>query len=123
VTLAGWRDDVAACLASVTVFCLPSHLEGLCTSLLDASLFDLPLIACDTGGVPDIVRGGETGWLAPPRDPKALAAALSDALARPEEAKRRAAAARAQTEERFTLQGTAEKTLALWRRLVAEGAV
>ncbi len=120
VHLLGWRDDIAPCLDEFTVLCLPSPLEGLCTSLLDATLRHRPLIACDTGGVPDIVRDGETGWLVAPRDPAALATALLDALGRPAEAHHRAEAARHQTVKRFSLLATAEKTLALWRRLVAE---
>lgn len=121
VFLAGWRADVASCLDEFTLFCLPSHLEGLCTSLLDATLRDRPLVACAAGGVPEIVRDGETGWLVPVKDSPALAAALLDALRRPEEAKRRAMAARRQTVETFSLHAMAAKTLALWRDLTSAG--
>jgi glycosyltransferase involved in cell wall biosynthesis len=120
--IAGWREDIGRCLQQMNVFCLSSHMEGLCTSLLDATLMDVPLVAFETGGVPDIVRDGETGWLAPVRDSEALAKALIEALSNPDEAKRRATNARKRTEELFAIEKTAEKTLALWRRLVAEGS-
>ncbi len=102
------------------MFVLPSRLEGLGTSLLDASLCNLPLVATDTGGVPEIVRDGETGWLVPPRDSDALARGIVEAIENPEEARRRAGAAHWQTLEKFNLAHTGQKTLALWRRLLAD---
>ncbi|MBN1476141.1 glycosyltransferase [Candidatus Sumerlaeota bacterium] len=121
VSLAGWRSDVGQCLDQFDVFCLSSHKEGLCTSLLDAALMRVPLVAFRTGGVPDIVRDGETGWLAPVRDAKALAAAIVEALRDREEARRRAEAAHAHVLATFDLRLTAQRTLELWRRLAVGG--
>lgn len=117
VHLAGWREDIAQCLDAFTVFCLPSHLEGLCTSLLDATLRRVPIVAAAAGGVPEILIDGETGWLVPVRDPDALARALLDALSRREEARRRAEHALRRTLEHFTLASMANATLALWLKV------
>jgi len=46
------------------------------------------------GDLPEILGGGERGWLVPPEDAGALAAALAEIAARPDEARRRAAGAR-----------------------------
>jgi glycosyltransferase involved in cell wall biosynthesis len=119
IHLAGWRDEIGACLRDFDVFCLSSHLEGLVTSLLDATLFGLPLVAFEAGGVPDVVIDGDTGWLVPNRDSEALAAALAEALTGGEEARQRAGRARRRTLDHFAIKRTAEKTLALWRRLAA----
>ena len=45
-------------------------------------------------GIPEVVVDGETGWLVPPEDPEALAAALGEVLADPAEARRRGEAGR-----------------------------
>ena len=73
VILAGYRDDVENFLKDFNMFVMSSHLEGLCTSILDALLMGLPVVATDTGGIPDIIIDGETGLLAVPRDSASLA--------------------------------------------------
>lgn len=74
--LAGYHEDIEECFAGFDLFALSSHLEGLCTSLIDAMLLEVPVIATDTGGVPDLVKHEETGLLVPPKDPDALAAGI-----------------------------------------------
>ncbi len=72
----GFREDVPQILASLDLFVLSSHLEGLGSSILDAMASRLPVVATRTGGIPEIVADGETGLLVPPRDPEALARAI-----------------------------------------------
>lgn len=76
VLLTGWREDIGDCLAAFDLFVMPSKLEGLCTSLLDALSAGVPSIGTDTGGIPDVIRDGQTGLLVPPRDPLALGEAI-----------------------------------------------
>ena len=61
--------------------------EGLGVVLLEALEFGLPLIASDVGGIPDIVRHGETGLLVPPGDVTALADAVARVVEDPAAAK------------------------------------
>jgi len=72
----GFREDVPRILASLDLFVLSSHLEGLGSSLIDAMASRLPVVATRAGGIPEIVHHGETGLLVPPRDPEALAQAI-----------------------------------------------
>src|SRR5213593_2726304 len=51
-------------------------IEGFGISLVEASACGLPVVAGNSGGIPDAVRDGETGILVPPEDPAALAAAI-----------------------------------------------
>ncbi len=80
VTLLGHRDDAVDVLGAFDVFAMPSELEGLCTSILDAQLCGVPVVASAAGGIVDIVRDGETGLLVPPGDAAALAAAITRVL-------------------------------------------
>jgi len=72
--------------------------EGFGISLVEASACGLPVVAGNSGGIPDAVRDGETGFLVPPEDPAALAAAISRLLADPALGRRIGAAGRSAVE-------------------------
>ncbi len=84
VILTGFREDPMEVLSTFTCFVLSSYLEGLGSSLLDAQAMKIPVVATDTGGIPDVVEDGVTGLLVPPRDPEALAGAILRMLADPQ---------------------------------------
>ena len=110
VHLVGFRADALGLLAQFTLFALSSHLEGLCTSLLDAQSLGVPIVATAVGGVPDVVEDGVTGRLVPGRDPQALAWALLGALDRPEESRHWAGRAR-ESVRRFGVDRMVERTI------------
>jgi phosphatidyl-myo-inositol dimannoside synthase len=68
--------------------------EGFGISLVEASACGLPVVAGNSGGIPDAVRDGETGFLVAPEDPAAFAEAIGRLLADPELAQRVGAAGR-----------------------------
>src|SRR6266704_1363126 len=68
--------------------------EGFGISLVEASACGLPVVAGNSGGIPDAVRAGETGFLVPPEDPAAFADAICRLLADAELAERVGAAGR-----------------------------
>lgn len=97
------------------VVALPSRIEGLSQTLLEAMALGLPVVASDAGGNADLVSDGRTGLLVPPLDPAAWAAALTRLLDEPEQAARLAAVARAQVRREFTIARTAERTELVYR--------
>ena len=81
----GWREDMPRVLSEASIVCLPTFYgEGLPKALLEAAASARAIVATDVPGCREIVRPGENGWLVPPRDVPALAAALREAIARPE---------------------------------------
>jgi len=119
VHLAGYRTDAIELLAAADVAVLTSRDEGLGTSLLDAMLAGVPVVATAAGGVREVVRDGVDGLLVPVGDGAALGGAIcrvvSDAALRRglvENARRRVTG--------FSIQGTIEGTLAVYRRLEDE---
>ncbi|GAA4841813.1 glycosyltransferase [Kitasatospora terrestris] len=76
VVFAGSRPDVPALLPGLDVFTLSSRAEGLPVALMEAMTSGLPSVVTRVGGMPEVLDDGEQGYLVPPGDPAALAAAL-----------------------------------------------
>ena len=72
--------DVWPLLARATVFALSSTYEPLGIAALEAMAAGLPVVASDVGGLREIVRPGETGWLVPAREPRPLGRRLTQLL-------------------------------------------
>ena len=121
VHLLGFRDDALALMTQFDVFALSSYLEGLCTSLLDAQVLGVPIVATAVGGIPEVVSDGRTGRLVTPLEPSVLARALIGALADAGERARWAQAARASVEA-FGIANTAERTLAVYNEVLGARA-
>jgi phosphatidyl-myo-inositol dimannoside synthase len=81
------REALAAEYVNADCFCLPTVQEGFGLVFLEAMAARLPVVACRVSAVPEVVRDGETGLLAAPRSPEALARALEACLADPARAR------------------------------------
>lgn len=84
VIFLGNRNDIPALLRGCDLFVLPSLFEGLPLSIMEAMAAGKPVIASDIGGVDELVTNGKTGYLAPPGDPTALAAAIKKIVSNPQ---------------------------------------
>ena len=123
------RADVIALLTQATVFACPSIYEPLGIVNLEAMACETAVVATATGGIPEVVVHGETGWLVPieqatdgtgtPLDPEQyvadLAAALVEATGDPDRAAAYGRAGRARAQESFSWPAIAEQTLAVYR--------
>jgi glycosyltransferase involved in cell wall biosynthesis len=119
VELLGWVGPAArdAELARAAVFCLPSHAEGLPMSMLEAMAAARAVVVTSVGGIPETIHDHDNGLLVPPRDARALAAALGAVLGDDALRARLAARARATIEQRFSLAVVGEQLASLYREL------
>lgn len=72
----GFKANLGDYLAMLDLFAFPSRNEGLGSTLLDVMDYDVPIVASDVDGIPDLVQHEKTGLLVRPNDAEALAAAL-----------------------------------------------
>ena len=68
-----WFDEVGDLFKSHDLFVLPSRHEGLGSILVDAMQLGLPIVSTNVGGIPDLIKDGETGLLAEGSDVESLA--------------------------------------------------
>jgi glycosyltransferase involved in cell wall biosynthesis len=117
VLLTGFRRDVLSILKGFDLFVLPSVTEGLGTSLLDAMACARPIVASRVGGIPEVVRHGETGLLVPPKDPRDLAASIIRLLLDPALAARFGAAGLERVRAKFSVERMVAGTIEVYARL------
>ena len=119
LVLVGFQDEVAPLLAAMDLFILPSQTEGLPITILEAMAAGRPVIATAVGGIPEVVRDGETGILIHSRDPEELAGAAIRLLDAPRLARAMGEEGRKRVEALFTMESEAERTSMLYRQVLA----
>lgn len=90
----GYASDVRPAIEAAHAAISSARAEGLGIALLEAMAMGRAVVALPTGGVPEIVKDGGTGWLAHGSDDEALARVMRDAVLRREELVRRGERAR-----------------------------
>jgi glycosyltransferase involved in cell wall biosynthesis len=114
VLLAGRVPDVAAWLRRASVFVHPARWEGFGLAVLEAMLAGLPVVATSVSSLPELVVDGDTGFLVPPDDPRALADALRLALELPA----LGAAGRTRALEEFSVARMADRTAQVYASIL-----
>jgi sugar transferase (PEP-CTERM/EpsH1 system associated) len=120
VVFAGIRSDIPRTLAGLDLFVLPSLWEGMPNAVLEAMATGLPVVSTAVGGTPEIIVDGVTGFLVPPRNPSALAGAITTLLQDAHLRRKMGQAGRRRTEQHFSLGETARQTQALYQTLLQE---
>ncbi len=72
VIMPGYRDDMPRVLKSMDVFVFPTLEEAFPNAVMEAMAMRKPVVATHVGGVPDIVQEGQTGYLVPPKNSRAI---------------------------------------------------
>lgn len=106
----------ANCYVQPSVVTSTGKMEGIPVALMEAMASRIPVIATAISGVPELVRPGETGWLVPPENVDALAAALTDVHRNPAEALHRAELGQRWVLQEFELSSNVRKLASLFDR-------
>lgn len=93
VRFLGVRHDIPELMRVADAYVLSSEREGMPVVLLEAASAGLPIVATNVGGIPEVVRDQESGFLVPPGDSHSLGLAMQRLMALPE-AQRRSMGAR-----------------------------
>jgi glycosyltransferase involved in cell wall biosynthesis len=115
---AGFQAHVADALAAAQVYVSSSRREALGTSVLDACLAGLPVVATDVGGHPEILLP-DRGLLAPAGDPDTLARRIAWVLDHPEAARSMAGRAQAHVAQAYSVPAMVDGYLRVYRSLTA----
>lgn len=106
--------NAAQCLKAFDVFVLPSLKEGLPYVLLEAGLAEIPIIATNVGGVPEIIENNKTGLLVSPANPNEIADAIKKLIENPELTKTLTQKARQKILQEFSFEKMLQRTLAAY---------
>lgn len=119
VELRGATGEPEVALRDLDIFVLPSISEAFSNVLLEALATRLPVVATRVGGNPALVEDGETGLLAPPGDPAALAKAIMRLIEDPALAAELAARGRDRVRSEFGIDRMLSRIQALYDRALA----
>jgi glycosyltransferase involved in cell wall biosynthesis len=98
-------------LPAFDVFVMPSLMEGLGLSVMEAQACGIPVVASRVGGLLDLIDDQQSGYLVESNNPSALADRIIEALEHPDKSKAMAQKARLNIEQHFAVKGMLEKTL------------
>ena len=117
----GFRHDVGAFYHISDLFVLSSVQEGLGTAVIDALALGKPVVATNSGGIPEIIQDGETGRLVAPANPAALAEGIIELLSNPERAKRMASRGQELVRQNFSVEAMVDKNIEVYQQVLAAG--
>ena len=121
LTFTGFRNDPGAFYILADLFVMSSIQEGLGTALLDALALGKPVVAANSGGIPEIIRDGETGCLVAAGDSQALARGIVTMLTNVDQARAMARRGQAEVKAKFSIDAMVENNLSVYNRLLSSG--
>lgn len=120
VVMPGWRDDMPAALASLTLFVSAARSEPFGLAIVEAMAAGLPIVATASEGAMEILEDRVTGRLVRVDDPDALADVINELLDNPHECLRLARNAQLAARERFSLVRMAGDTERVYREVLTD---
>jgi len=120
LVFSGFRSDVGSFYQIADLFVMSSVQEGLGTAVLDALALGKPVVATNSGGIPEIIQDGVTGKLVEAANPAALAQGIVEMLTSREKATRMAVRGQMRVLKDFTIDAMVEKNVAVYRHILAD---
>lgn len=116
----GWQSEPYSLLSRMDVLVLPSRWEGLGMAVLEAMALAKPVVATRVGGVPEVVRDGETGILVSSEDAEGLANAILTLLSDPDRASAMGRRGSRVVNENFTSARMSREIEGIYRASIGE---
>jgi glycosyltransferase involved in cell wall biosynthesis len=104
VVFAGQRGDVPSLMAAADIYAMPSQFEPFGLVYLEAMAMQLPIVALDNGGTPEVVEAGTVGLLSPAGDIRSLVDAMLTLIDNPSLREAMGRRGREVAETRFTVE-------------------
>lgn len=83
VKFLGSRNDILQLIKNSNIFLLPSLIEGLPGVILEAMLCKVPVVAYNVGGISEVVKNGQTGWIVEKGDEEGFVQAIHQVMSNP----------------------------------------
>jgi N-acetyl-alpha-D-glucosaminyl L-malate synthase BshA len=116
----GKQNEVHEKLSAADLFLLPSDLESFGLAALEAMACEVPVVASNVGGLPEVVTHGEDGYLAPPRDVAAASRFALDILTRKDRGRSMGQQARINARRKFCASDIIPRYEAFYRRILEQ---
>ena len=114
----GWATDLPALYGALDVVVLTSRNEGTPVALIEAAAAGRPVVATAVGGVPEVVKDGQTGFLRPAGDAEGLAGKVGMLLEHPEAGRALGLAGREWVRSRYSAERLVEDLASLYEELL-----
>ncbi len=120
IILAGSRSDIPAIMNALDLHVLSSNSESMPLAIIEAMACGTPCVVTDVGDAALVV--GDTGWVVPPKEPKALAAGIESAIAALEKKGEDELGQRCRrvVEEKHSLEVMVDSYVKLWREAAVD---
>jgi glycosyltransferase involved in cell wall biosynthesis len=118
----GTRSDVPALYPDLDLAVVPSHTENIPFAAIEALLSDVPVVTTNVGGLPDLVQEGVSGRLVPPRNPRAIAAAIVDSLQNRVEARHLTIKGEEMARHLFDVKRTTREVAQIYTTIISRAA-
>jgi L-malate glycosyltransferase len=119
----GKQDRVYQHLAQADLFLLPSDMESFGLAALEAMACEVPVVASNVGGVPEVIEHGVDGYLHEPRDVSAAAGYAIEILSRPDRGRAMGQTARINARKKYCANDVIPLYEAYYRQVIGAVAV
>jgi N-acetyl-alpha-D-glucosaminyl L-malate synthase BshA len=116
----GKQNEVHEKLSAADLFLLPSDLESFGLAALEAMACEVPVVASNVGGLPEVVTHGEDGYLAPSRDVAAASRFALDILTRKDRGRSMGQLARIHARQKYCASDIIPRYEAYYRRILEQ---
>jgi N-acetyl-alpha-D-glucosaminyl L-malate synthase BshA len=118
----GKQNRVYQLLSQADLFLLPSDMESFGLAALEAMACEVPVVASDVGGLPEVVEHGTDGYLHPPRDVEAAANYALQILSRPDRGRAMGQVARINAKKKYCANDVIPQYEAYYRQVIGAAA-